>query len=68
MDAVFAKKELHSSMIEAPFLWTLAVLDILPAKSAELEYERYGFFKLKEREKIVDKKVEIDELFIQKRS
>ncbi|WP_278627211.1 hypothetical protein [Thomasclavelia cocleata] len=68
VDAVFAKKELHSSMIEAPFLWTLAVLDILPAKSAELEYERYGFFKLKEREKIVDKKVEIDELFIQKRS
>lgn len=66
VDAVFGEKKLHPSMIEAPFLWTLAVLKILPAKSSKLEYEKYGFFKLKTRIKIIDKEVEEHELFIQK--
>ena len=66
VDAVFAKKELHPSMIEAPFLWTLAVLGILPAKSTELINERYGLFNHKTRKKIVDRDIELNELFIQK--
>lgn len=66
IDAIFEEKGLKPSMIEAPFLWTLSVLELLDAKKTVWEEERYGLFDKKIRYVPRNVYVPLDELFIQK--